>query len=163
MPSLSSLAGYGNPSENHLAWYLIANALWSHTLSSSRALKFILKLDNHVSPRADLDKVGSRAVLEGKITQAQLDMVKRNDAAHANSMEHFPIFATAMVLAQVAGLPAQDVNFVGFVYTVLRLAFWANYVMSRTVGGAALRPVFWWGSNLVCLRLIWRAGVSLSG
>ncbi|KAJ3496961.1 hypothetical protein NLG97_g2268 [Lecanicillium saksenae] len=150
MSSFASFAGFGtaaNP-ENHIAFYLIANALWAHTLSSSRALKFLLGIDNHVNPRAYLDKFGHRAVLEGKITQDQLDMVKRNESAHANSMEHYPIFATALVLAQVAGLPARDINFAGFAYTAFRLAFWLNYMLSKRMGQAALRPVFWWGSNV---------------
>ncbi|KID59221.1 uncharacterized protein G6M90_00g066720 [Metarhizium brunneum] len=165
MSSLASILGFGSSSEprDMVATYLIVNALWSHTLSSTRALKMLYKMDNHVSPRTDLDKFGPRAVLEGKITQAQLDMLKRNEAAHANSMEHFPIFATALILAKLAGLPAADINSAGFAYTVLRVAFVGNYVLSITMGWAALRPVFWWASNIVCFRLIWRAGKMFNG
>jgi uncharacterized MAPEG superfamily protein len=160
MFSLASIFGFdaaANPPDM-LAGYIIFNALWAYTLSSSRAVKVFYKMDNHVSPRADLDKYGPRAVLDGKITQAQLDMLKRNEAAHHNSMEHFPLFAVSLVLAKMAGLPTADVNFAGFAYSLLRLAFFGNYVFSTTMGWAALRPLFWWGSNIVCFRLIWRAG-----
>lgn len=143
---------------DHTAAYLIINILWSHTLSSARGLKFLYRLDNHVSPREDTAKFGPRAVADGKITQAQLDRLKRNEAAHANSMEHYAVFATAMILAKIAGLPASQINFTGFAYTTLRLLFFTNYVLSSTVAGASLRPLFWWGSNIVCLRLIWLAG-----
>lgn len=153
---INAAAGAATP--DHTAAYLIANILWSHTLSSSRAMKWLLRIDNHVSPREDSSKFGPRAVADGKITQRQLDMLKRNEAAHANSMEHYAVFATAMILAKIAGLPASQINYTGFLYTALRLLFFANYVFSSTLTGAALRPLFWWGSNIVCLRLIWAAG-----
>lgn len=153
----------GSEPEDLTAWYLIINALWAYAFSSARGLKMLYKIDNQVSPRGDLDKYGPRAVSEGKITQAQLDRLKRNEAAHANSMDHFPVFATALVLAKVAGLPTVDVNFAALAYTGLRFAFWGNYVFSATFGWAALRPLLWWGSNIVCLRLIWRAGKVFNG
>ncbi|KAK2590079.1 hypothetical protein QQS21_012240 [Conoideocrella luteorostrata] len=160
MSSLASILGFKSGSETRdmIAEYIIINALWAYNLSSARALKVFYKLDNNVSPRADLEKFGPRAVLEGKVTQAQLDMLKRNEAAHANSMEHFPVFATALVLAKVARLPAADINFAAFAYTVLRIAYFGNYVFSTTFSWAALRPFLWMGSNIVCLRLIWHAG-----
>lgn len=36
-------------------------------------------------------------VADGKISRRMLNLVKRNEAAHANSMEHFTIFVAAMV------------------------------------------------------------------
>lgn len=160
MPSLSALFGLsaatGEP-KLMLAEYLIANILVSHTLSSTRGLKWLWRIDNHVSPRTDLERSGPRAVLEGRLKQEQLDMLRRNESAHANSMEHFPVFATALILAKIAGLPAADINFVGFWYTVSRVGFVSNYVLSSTLLGASLRPVLWWTAHVLCLKLIWRA------
>lgn len=153
----------GSQPHDLTATFLIANFVWSHALSSSRALKMLYRMDNHVNPRADLDKFGQRAVLEGKITQAQLDMLKRNESAHANSMDHFPLFATALVLAKFANLPVVDINSAALLYTAVRLAFWGNYVLSTTMLGAALRPLLWWGSNIICFRLIWSAGKVFNG
>lgn len=158
---LGSQPGY--KTRDLTAWYLVINVVWVYSISSSRALKMLYGIDNHVNPRSDLDKTGPRAVLESKITQAQLDMMKRNEAAHANSMDNFVVFATALTLAKVAGLPASDINWASLVYTLLRLAYWGNYVFSTTLSWAALRPLFWWGGNIVCLRLIWQAGKVFNG
>ncbi|OAA61415.1 Membrane-associated, eicosanoid/glutathione metabolism (MAPEG) protein [Cordyceps fumosorosea ARSEF 2679] len=161
MPSLSTIFGLsaatGDPNLM-VAEYLIANILLSHTFSSARVLKMRFGLDNHISPRADLERFGPRAVLEGRLSQAQLDMLKRNEAAHGNSMDHLPVFAAALILAKVAGLPAADINYVGLTYTLTRIAYVGNYLVSSSLLGASLRPVLWWTANLLCLRLIWRAG-----
>lgn len=164
MPSFSALFGLaamGGEPRYMIAEYLIINTLISHTLSSTRGLKWWWGIDNHVSPRTDLEKSGPRAVLEGRLSQSQLDMLRRNESAHANSMEHFPIFAAALILAKVAGLPAADVNYVGLTYTLARVAFVANYILSTTMLAASLRPVLWWAAHMACLRLIWRAGKAI--
>lgn len=165
MSSLATIFGYNASADprNMMAEYLIINALWSHTLSSTRALKVLYGIDNHVSPREDFEKYGPRAVKDGKISQERLNMLKRNESAHLNSMEHFPIFAASLILAKMAGVPAADINFAGFAYTIARLGFFANYVLSTSLTWAALRPMFWWASNIVCFRLIWRAGKALNG
>lgn len=49
------------------------------------------------SPRADLDKYGPAAVSKGKITQAQLDELHRQEAAHQNAMVHYPVFLASAV------------------------------------------------------------------
>ena len=165
MSSLSTLFGLsatGGEPKFMIAEYLIANILISHTLSSTRGLKWLWRIDNHVSPRTDLEKSGPRAVLEGRLAQSQLDMLRRNESAHANSMEHFPVFAAALILAKIAGLPAADMNYVGLTYTLIRVAFVANYLLSTTLLGASLRPVLWWTAHVACLKLIWKAGKSFN-
>lgn len=162
MPSLAALLGLsataaGDP-KFMVAEYLIANIVFAHAISSARALKAFYRIDNHISPRTDLDKLGARAVLEGRLTQRQLDMLKRNEAAHANSMDHLPIFAAALTLAMVAGLPAAEINCAGLAYTLARVAYVGNYVLSSTMLGASLRPLLWWAGNIICFRLIWKAG-----
>ncbi|OAA45784.1 Membrane associated eicosanoid/glutathione metabolism-like domain protein [Beauveria brongniartii RCEF 3172] len=162
MPSLSNLFGLsatgGSDPKFMIAEYLIVNILIAHTLSSTRILKIRWRIDNHVSPRTDLEQSGRRAVLEGRLQQRQLDMLRRNESAHANSMEHFPVFATALILAKMAGVPAADINYFGLTYTLVRIAFVGNYILSSSLIGAYLRPVFWWTANVACLKLIWRAG-----
>ncbi|EGX92929.1 hypothetical protein CCM_04301 [Cordyceps militaris CM01] len=161
MSSISTLFGLsaanGDP-KFMLAEYLIANILLSHTLSSARILKVWFGIDNHVSPRDDLARFGPRAVLEGHLTQSHLDMLRRNEAAHANSLDHLPVLAAALILAKVAGIPAADINYVGLMYTLARIAYVGNYVLSASLLGASLRPVLWWTANVLCLKLIWRAG-----
>lgn len=36
-------------------------------------------------------------ISKGRLTQARLDQLKRAEACHANSVEHFPVFAAAMI------------------------------------------------------------------
>lgn len=89
---------------------------------SSRPLKQYYGLDHNVNPREDLSKYGQKAVESGKITQKQLNQLKRNEAAHANSVEHFPLFVGAIIWACVAGLPTSEINGSALAYTVARVA-----------------------------------------
>ncbi|KAM3558154.1 hypothetical protein ARSEF4850_004743 [Beauveria asiatica] len=127
MPSLSKLFGLsatgGGDPQFMIAEYLMANILISHTISSTRGLKWLWRID--------LEKSGPRAVLEGRLRQSQLDMLWRNEAAHANSMEHFPVFAAALILAKMAGVSAADINYVGLTYTLARIAFVGNYITTK--------------------------------
>jgi len=83
-------------------------------------------------------------------------MLKRNEAAHQNSYEHFPVFASAMVWAHVAGLDMTDINVSALVYTVVRLAYVGIYVGVDTAGLSQLRGLCWWTGNVVCMRLFWK-------
>lgn len=85
-------------------------------------------------------------------------MLKRNEPAHANSVEHFPLFVGAMIWAHVAGLSHAEINASRLVYTVARVAFAAVYVLVDTPTMSKLRGVCWWVSNIVCLRLFWVGG-----
>ena len=59
-------------------------------------MKQKLGIDHNVSPREDLNKYGEKAVQSGKITAAQLRMLRRMESAHANAVEHFPFFVTQL-------------------------------------------------------------------
>lgn len=136
--------------------YLIFHFLWAYGFTSSRTLKQVLGIDHNVSPREDTSKYGASAVASGKITQRQLDMLKRNEGAHANSYEHYPVFASAMIWAHIAGLEMADVNASALAYTVARLAYVAIYVLVDTPALSQLRGLCWWTGNVVCLRLFWK-------
>lgn len=80
---------------NHAAGYLIANYILAFGLMSTRGAKVRLGLDHNVAPREDLGKYGEAAVQSGKITRATLNRLKRQEAAHANSVEGFSFFVGA--------------------------------------------------------------------
>ncbi|KAK3644632.1 hypothetical protein LTR56_009570, partial [Elasticomyces elasticus] len=99
------------------ATYLITNYILAHLLLSQRTPKQILGLDNNVSPRQDLSPANTPSLIaSGKLTQKQLDQLKRLEAAQQNSIENFPLFAVAMLLAELAGVGRREVNLTGLVY-----------------------------------------------
>jgi uncharacterized MAPEG superfamily protein len=62
---------------------------------STRGTKMRLGLDHNVAPREDLGKYGEAAVQAGKISRSALNKLKRQEAAHANAVEGFPLFVAA--------------------------------------------------------------------
>lgn len=54
-----------------------------------------LGLDHNSAPREDLAKYGEAAVQSGKISRGTLNRLKRQEAAHANAVEGFPLFIAA--------------------------------------------------------------------
>ncbi|KAF2815519.1 uncharacterized protein BDZ99DRAFT_459370 [Mytilinidion resinicola] len=85
------------PISSYTAHYIILNFIFAYAALSSRGLKNAYKLDHNVSPREDVFKYGERAVASGKITQEQLNMLKRNEGAHANAAENFPMFVGSLL------------------------------------------------------------------
>ncbi|KAF2720794.1 hypothetical protein K431DRAFT_346895 [Polychaeton citri CBS 116435] len=161
--SIAATLGLAAASPSYGAHYLIFHFLFAYAVLSSRIMKGRLRIDHQVSPREDVAKYGQAAVAKGRITQRQLDMVKRLESCHANSMEHFSLFAAAIVFAHVAGVPNEVVNSTGLAYTVVRAAYAANYVLAETYKWARLRGLLWWASNFICLRLMWKAGKAYNG
>jgi uncharacterized MAPEG superfamily protein len=153
----------GSQVPSYAGGYLIFQFIWAYGLTSARTLKQIYGLDHNVSPREDLDKFGPAAVKSGKITQSQLDMLKRNEGAHANSREHFAVFASAILWAHIAGLSHTNINASCVAYTVVRLAYVAVYILVDTPKLSQLRGITWWMSNFVCARLFWKGMKAING
>jgi uncharacterized MAPEG superfamily protein len=59
--------------------------------------------------------------------------------AHANSLEAFPLFAAAVLLAGLRHAPAETVNLAAFVWLAGRLGYVACYL----AGLASLRSLVW--------------------
>lgn len=142
--------------------YLIFLYLWAFAITSSRAWKIHYGLDHQVSPREDLTKYGAAAVSKGKITQKQLDQIRRIDSAHANAVEHFPVIASAVALAHIAKLQPEVINSALLTYTVARVAYFISYAYTTSHRLSYLRAVAWWTSGITCLRLFYKAGQALN-
>lgn len=121
-----------------------------------------LKLDHNVNPRLDLVKYGQRAVAEGKVTKSQLSFLQRNESCHANSMEHFPVFAAAAIFATIAGVNNASVNTACAVYSASRIAYAAIYLLAEKLGLTYMRSLAWWISNFACIYLYWSAGKAMN-
>ena len=77
-------------------------------------------------------------------------------------MEHYPVFAAAVIFAHVAGVETSAINRVGLSYTVARGLYSASYIFNSNEKLAVMRGVFWWASNIICIRSLWSAGKALS-
>lgn len=141
---------------------MIWQFLFAYGLLSSRTLKQIYGIDHNVSPREDLNKYGGAAVQSGKITQKQLDMLKRNESAHANSVEHYTLFATSILWAHITGLPTTTINASALAYCVVRFGYAAVYILVDTPALSQARGLLWWTSNIICWRLLWLGSKALN-
>jgi uncharacterized MAPEG superfamily protein len=134
---------------------IIWQFIFAYGVLSSRTLKQYYGLDHNVSPRDDLSKFGPNAVTSGKISQRQFDQLKRIEAAHANSVEHFPLFVGALIWAHMARLPTVEINRSALAYLLARIAYAAVYIFVDKPSWSQLRGLFWWTSDLLCFRLYW--------
>lgn len=167
MPPLSIALGLRAASPttlipNYAPALLSFHFIWAYGVLSSRTLKQWYGLDHNESPRYDLAKYGDRAVASGKITQKQLDMLRRNESAHANAVENYAFFAAAIGFASLAGVDRTLINRAGLCYTVARVAYGFVYVLIENRVWSQLRGVTWWVGNGSCLYLLWKAGGRLN-
>lgn len=150
------------PIPNYGPGFLIFHFVFAYVAMSARVLKVYHGIDHQVSPRQDLIKYGEAAVREGKITAKQLEMLHRNEAAHANSVENYTLFVAGITLATIAGVPRTTINAAGLIYTVARILYGIHYITIDRNRPAWFRSVLWQAGNLSCLTLLWKAGKALN-
>jgi len=148
---------------NLAPYHVIFNFFFAYVVLSARFLKMSYNIDHNISPREDLVKYGDKYVQDGKITRQQLDLMKRNEAAHANAMEHFPVFVGAVLFATVAGVRSEVINSVSLAYGVARTVYAAAYLAGgRSLSVSYVRSLGWWTGNMVCVWLLWVSGRALN-
>jgi len=147
---------------NLTAAFALGHFAWAYLILAPRHLKQYYGIDHQVSPREDINKYGPSAVAKGKLTQRDLDRIKRMDSAQANSIEHLPFFLCGMVFATVVGVDNAVINMCGWGYTAMRVGYGFNYVLAETYGWSLVRAGWWWGGNVVCGYLWWVAGMAIN-
>lgn len=75
---------------------------------------------------------------------------QRAFGAHANSLEAFPLFAAAVLLAALRDVPGQAVDIAAFVWLACRLAYVGCYL----AGLASLRSLIWLGATGASLFIL---------
>lgn len=143
-------------------YHAIFNFLFAYVFLSSRMLKSSYGIDHNVNPREDLARFGEKAVQEGKITRKQLNLLKRNEAAHANAMEHFPVFVGSVLFAVVSKLNNETINRTCTVYSLARIVYAVAYLAVDKVQYSYIRSLAWWTSNFSCIYLLWQSGKALN-
>lgn len=152
-----------HPPPNQSPYHVIFHFFFAYCILSSRGLKAFLKLDHNVSPREDISKYGEKAVADGKITRRQLNLLRRNEAAHANSVEHFPFFVGSVLFATVAGVGNESINATCWTYGMSRVLYAASYLLvERNFWLSYVRSASWWASNYCCIWLLWESGKGLN-
>ena len=68
---------------------------YAYCVLSSRTPKQWYGLDHNGNPRQDLSKYAEAAVREGKLQRKQLEQIQRLEAASANAIDGFTLFATS--------------------------------------------------------------------
>lgn len=168
MASLATTLGLRAPSlphsttPNYAPAFVSFHFIFAYVVLAPRHLKQIYGIDHNVSPREDLAKYGDAAVKSGKITQRQLEMMRRNESTHANAVENYILFVGAMCFATFAGVEPELVNRAGLVYTVARVAYACIYILVDRPFWSLSRGVAWWVGNISCLWLLRRAGSKLN-
>lgn len=142
--------------------FLAFHFLLAYGLLSSRTIKQWYGIDHNESPRYDLATHGEAAVRAGKLTRGQLEMIKRNESAHANAVENYAFFAVAIAFATFSGVERVSVNRAGLIYTLARIAYGAIYILIGHPLWSQLRGITWWIGNCSCLYLLWKASGMLN-
>lgn len=78
---------------------------------------------------------------------------QRAHAAHLNSFEAFPLFATAVIVARLTGADPGRVNALAMGFVVLRFLYGVFYLADRPT----LRSLVWLAA-MVCMVMIFFAG-----
>ncbi|KAH8884073.1 hypothetical protein GQ53DRAFT_752395 [Thozetella sp. PMI_491] len=159
----SSAATLGLSTTNYAPAFLGFHFIFAYGVLSSRTLKQYYGLDHNESPREDLAKYGDAAVKSGKITQKQLNMLRRNESAHANAVENYAFFASALCMAVFSGVDVKFVNRAGLVYTAARIAYGFVYILIEHRTWSQLRGITWWIGNISSLSLLWASYNKLNG
>ena len=94
---LSPSASFTAPAAAFLAW----NWLYAYCVLSSRTVKQWHGIDHNGNPRQDLAKYGEVAVREGKMTQAQIERIQRLEAAGANAVDGYTLFAASGIIQRL--------------------------------------------------------------
>ncbi|KAJ9658069.1 hypothetical protein H2198_003907 [Neophaeococcomyces mojaviensis] len=134
-----------------IAW----NWFFAYVVLAPRTPKQIYGIDHNNNPRQDVNKYGSEAVRSGKMTQAQLELVQRVEAASANSTEGYILFTASVLFALVAGVPRDTIMSLCTVYSAARVVYGAAYVFIARHPWTLIRSTVWWVANVSCLYLLW--------
>ncbi|EED16903.1 conserved hypothetical protein [Talaromyces stipitatus ATCC 10500] len=151
----SLITNLGLAANNYTSAFILWNWAYAYLLTSPRTLTIRAGLDHNENPRFDLAKYGERAVTEGKLTRKRLQQIQRAQSAHQNSIESFALFASTMVLMNVAKLDAETINLIGALYSIFRVSYVKAYYYIEDRHLSILRSIVWHCGNFSCFYGIW--------
>ncbi|KAF2034920.1 hypothetical protein EK21DRAFT_107550 [Setomelanomma holmii] len=150
-----------NPSILAIPAYYILSLL-PHSYAINVASQGQLKKWDNRNPRSS----DMKAKLKERLPAETFAKYERLEACHANGMENLPLFATAVVLGNLAGLKKQGLDGLnGFaaLFLAIRVVYTGVYATHQTQGPTAIRGGLWMAGVALCLRTIFRAARALGG
>lgn len=118
-----------------------------------------LKWDNR-NPRSSQLKATLKEKLDGKT----YDLYERAEACHANGMENLPLFATAVILGNMAGLKRDGMGgMAGFagLFLAVRAAYTVVYLSQKSIGVSLIRSGLWAFGSALCVRVMVKAAKAM--
>ena len=109
---------------------------------------------SNVSPRST--KWGN--TLEKSLPADVFATFERCEAAHKNSVENLPLFLGAIVLGNMAKLPAGTLNGVAGTFLGLRVAYTLAYINTTNEKASFARTGLWISSIVTLMYLIVKSG-----
>jgi uncharacterized MAPEG superfamily protein len=120
-----------------------------------------VKWDNR-NPRG----ASQKAHLKSTLSPAAFSKFERAEAAHANALENVPMFASAVIIGNVAGLQQEGLHglngFAGL-WLGLRAAHTLSYVLIDDKRASYIRTALWVASIGLCFRVFGEAAKALGG
>ncbi|KAM0802432.1 hypothetical protein BDR22DRAFT_803250 [Usnea florida] len=114
----------------------------------------LIKIDT-VNPRGTSFSESRKKSLD----KATLARFERARSAHLNALENLPLFASAVICANIAGLEADLGNLeYCMAFLALRIAHSVAYITIETQNLAYIRSLAWTGSVVCCFTLLIKAG-----
>jgi len=95
--------------------------------------------------------------IQKSVPAAIFSKYERGEAASKNGMENLVIFSTAVILGNMAQLPASTLNTVSAAYLALRAVYNVVYIQTTTNKYSYVRSGVWFSSIFLCFYQIVRA------
>ena len=132
-------------------WFL---ALIPHAFGVQRIKKANNGRWNNANPKS----TAYHATMEKSVPAEVFATYERSEAAHKNAMENLPLFATAVILGNMAKLPANTLNTVVGAYLGLRVAYTFAYINTTSQRLSFVRTGIWAASVSSLIYLLVRSG-----
>ncbi|KAF2120551.1 hypothetical protein BDV96DRAFT_641224 [Lophiotrema nucula] len=142
------------------AYYMLSVLPHSYALGVATRGK-VLTWDNRNPRSTDL-----KVRLKKDLDPDTYALYERAEACHANGMENLPLFATAVILGNMAGLKKEGLGgMTGFAatYLAIRVVYTAVYLGVKTNGPTIARSGLWIAGFSLCFRIIFKAAKALGG
>ncbi|KAF2804855.1 uncharacterized protein BDZ99DRAFT_144328 [Mytilinidion resinicola] len=140
------------------AYYVLSVLPHSYAIHLATNGKLV-SWDNR-NPRSTTLKANLKQTLDAT-TYARYE---RAEACHANGMENLPLFASAVILGNMAGLKRDGIyglsGFAGL-FLAIRVAYTVVYLGTTTNGPTVLRSTLWAAGSTLCVRVILEAARAL--
>jgi len=144
-----------NPSILAIPAYYILSVL-PHTYAINIATQGKPRTWDNRNPRSSSLKSHLKETLDAE-TYAYYE---RAEACHANGMENLPLFASAVILGNMAGLKQDGIHgLTGFagLFLVIRVAYTVVYLRAKTRGPTVVRSALWATGSVLCVRVMLEA------